>query len=57
MKLEELVAMWRKIITISEKPESDEYRTLLKVTLGGLLLVGVIGFVIHLILSYVQGFF
>ncbi|MEM2021206.1 MAG: protein translocase SEC61 complex subunit gamma [Zestosphaera sp.] len=57
MKLEELVTMWRKIITISEKPESDEYKTLLKVTLGGLLLVGVIGFVIHLILSYVQGFF
>ncbi len=57
MKLEELVTMWRKIITISEKPESDEYRTLLKVTLGGLLLVGVVGFIIHLILSYVQGFF
>ncbi|MEO3992948.1 MAG: protein translocase SEC61 complex subunit gamma [Desulfurococcaceae archaeon TW002] len=56
MKIEEIVAMWRKIITISEKPESDEYRTLLKITLGGMILVGLIGFVVHLILSYVQGY-
>ncbi|MEM0014447.1 MAG: protein translocase SEC61 complex subunit gamma [Zestosphaera sp.] len=56
MKLDEIVTMWRKIITISEKPESDEYRTLLKVTLGGLMLVGLLGFVIHLVLSYVQGY-
>ncbi|MCC6033495.1 MAG: protein translocase SEC61 complex subunit gamma [Desulfurococcaceae archaeon] len=56
MRLEEIVAMWRKIIAISEKPESDEYRTLLKITLGGMLLVGLVGFVVHLILSYVQGY-
>ncbi len=56
MRLEEIVAMWRKIITISEKPESDEYRTLLKITLGGMILVGLVGFVVHLILSYVQGY-
>ncbi len=56
MRLEEIVAMWRKIIAISEKPESDEYRTLLKITLGGMILVGLVGFVVHLILSYVQGY-
>ncbi|MGC8975480.1 MAG: protein translocase SEC61 complex subunit gamma [Thermoprotei archaeon] len=56
MKIEEIIAMWKKIITISEKPESDEYRTLLKITLGGMLLVGLAGFAIHLILSYVQGY-
>ncbi|MFN3268134.1 MAG: protein translocase SEC61 complex subunit gamma [Zestosphaera sp.] len=56
MKIEEIVAMWRKIITISEKPESDEYKTLLKITLGGMILVGLVGFVVHLILSYIQGY-
>lgn len=56
MKIEEIIAMWKKIITISEKPESDEYSTLLKITLGGILLVGLVGFVVHLILSYVQGY-
>lgn len=56
MKLDEIVSMWRKIITISEKPESDEYRTLLKITLGGMMLIGLLGFVIHLALSYVQGY-
>lgn len=56
MKIDEIVNMWRKIITISEKPESDEYKTLLKITLGGMMLVGLVGFVVHLILSYIQGY-
>ncbi len=55
MKLEEIIAMWRKILTISEKPEPDEYRTLLKIVFSGLLLVGVIGFFIHYVLVYIQG--
>lgn len=56
MKIEEIVAMWRKIMILSEKPESDEYRMLLKITLGGIMLVGFVGLVVHLILSYVQGY-
>ena len=47
--------MWRKILDISEKPEPDEYKLLLKITFGGLLLVGVIGYLIHLALTLVQG--
>jgi len=55
VKLEEIIAMWRKIVTISEKPEPDEYKTLLKIVFGGLLLVGVVGFLVHYLLVYVQG--
>ena len=55
MKLEELFATWRKILAISEKPEPDEYKLLLKITFGGILLVGIIGFLLHLSLSFIQG--
>ncbi len=55
MKLEELLTTWRKILEISEKPEPDEYKLLLKITFGGIILVGVIGYLIHLALTYVQG--
>ncbi len=55
MKLEDLLTMWKKILDISEKPEPDEYKLLLKITFGGLFLVGVIGYIIHLALTYAQG--
>ncbi len=55
MKFEELMSMWRKILEISEKPEPDEYKLLLKITFGGMLLVGVIGFIVYLALRITQG--
>ena len=55
MKLEDLLTTWRKILEISEKPEPDEYKLLIKITFGGILLVGVIGYLIHLALTYAQG--
>ncbi len=55
MKLREIFEMWRKILIIAEKPEPDEYKLVLKVTLAGILFVGVVGFLIHLILTYIQG--
>ncbi len=57
MGLNELFQAWRKILMISEKPESDEYKLLWKITLAGLFLVGGIGFIIHIILYFVQGGF
>ena len=55
MKFEELMSMWRKILEISEKPEPDEYKLLLKITFGGMLLVGVIGYLVYLALRIAQG--
>jgi len=55
VKLREIFEMWRKILIIAEKPEPDEYKLVLKVTLAGILFVGVVGFLIHLILTYIQG--
>jgi len=55
LKFEELMSMWRKILEISEKPEPDEYKLLLKITFGGMLLVGVVGYLVYLALRMAQG--
>lgn len=49
MNLRELVDAWKKIIQISSKPDRDEYMALLKITLLGFALIGLIAFVIRLI--------
>jgi len=47
--------MWRRIFSIAEKPESKEYLLLLRIILSGLLLVGIVGFLIHLAFYFIQG--
>lgn len=49
MNLREIVEAWRKILLIARKPSGDEYLTLLKISLLGLTLVGLISFVIRMI--------
>lgn len=55
MNLSELFLAWRKILTIVEKPEPDDYSLLLKIALGGILLAGAVGFAIHIAFYFVQG--
>jgi protein transport protein SEC61 subunit gamma-like protein len=47
--LRELIDAWRRIIQVATKPDREEYMTLLKITLIGLVLVGAIAFVVRLI--------
>ncbi len=55
MGVRELLEAWRRIFAIAEKPEPDEYKLLFKITIGGILLTGAVGFLIHLALSLIQG--
>ncbi len=55
VKLRRTFEMWKRIIIIAEKPEPDEFKLVLKITLAGIILVGVIGFIIHFILTSIQG--
>lgn len=41
--------MWRKIFQIASKPAREEYFALLKITLLGLFLIGLIAFTIRLV--------
>lgn len=49
MNLREMIDMWKKIVQISSKPERSEYITVLKITILGLVLIGLIAFIIRLI--------
>lgn len=55
MDLKDLIEAWRRILAIAEKPEPDEYSLMLRVVISGLFLVGIIGFLIHLALYFIQG--
>ncbi|OYT51291.1 MAG: protein translocase SEC61 complex subunit gamma [Desulfurococcales archaeon ex4484_204] len=55
MRLRELLESWRKILMIAERPEVDEYKLLLKITLGGIVFVGAVGFLILFLMTVVQG--
>lgn len=53
--LSELIEMWQRILTLSERPESDEFRLLIKVTVAALFLIGSVGIALHLLLTLAQG--
>jgi preprotein translocase subunit Sss1 len=53
--LSELIEMWQRILTLSERPESDEFRLLIKVTVAALFLIGGVGIALHLLLTLAQG--
>ncbi|MGC8982718.1 MAG: protein translocase SEC61 complex subunit gamma [Desulfurococcaceae archaeon] len=49
MSLRELIDMWKRILQIASKPDRSEYFTLLKVTLLGLFIIGLIAFIIRVL--------
>lgn len=49
MNLRELIDSWRKIIQIATKPDRGEYWAVLKITMLGLILIGLIAFVVRVI--------
>ncbi len=49
MDLRELVDSWRRILSIVTKPGRDEYMTVLKVTLLGFIMIGLIAFIVRVL--------
>lgn len=49
MDLRELVESWKKILQVSSKPGKHEYMAVLKITMLGLFLIGVIAFIVRVI--------
>lgn len=49
MNLRELIDAWRKILQISAKPDKSEYMSVLKITMLGLILIGLIAFIVRII--------
>ena len=53
--LSETVETWQRILTLAERPESDEFKLLIKVTVAALFLIGGVGIALHLLLTLAQG--
>ncbi|MGC8563944.1 MAG: protein translocase SEC61 complex subunit gamma [Fervidicoccaceae archaeon] len=52
-KLKEMLSMWRRILKLSRKPDTEEFKLLLKLNLLGFTLVGSIAYVIHILVTVV----
>ncbi|MBL7160064.1 MAG: protein translocase SEC61 complex subunit gamma [Candidatus Aenigmarchaeota archaeon] len=57
VKIKEKLAQYRRVISITRKPDKDEFLGSLKVTGIGLLLIGFIGFVMFLLYHLAIGSF
>ncbi len=48
-KLRDHVNSWKRILLLARKPDDEEFSLLTRLTILGMLLVGVIAYVVHLI--------
>ncbi|MEM1873827.1 MAG: protein translocase SEC61 complex subunit gamma [Acidilobaceae archaeon] len=49
-----MVKTWPRILALAVKPDDEEYMLLLRLTLLGLALVGMIGVVIHMLFAVIM---
>ena len=54
-KVREYVSSWRKILLLARRPDNEEYMLLLRLNILGFLLVGSIGYLIHLTYILIAG--
>ncbi|EWG07744.1 MAG: preprotein translocase subunit SecE [Candidatus Aramenus sulfurataquae] len=54
-EIKKLPEEWRKIISVSKKPDRDLFMLNLKVTLAVMVFVGVLAFLIQLAVTYLIG--
>jgi len=52
-KLKDMFAMWRRIWKLSRRPDSEEFKLLLRLNLLGFTLVGSIAYIIHILVTVV----
>ena len=54
-RLKSFYAVCVRVFRITKKPTKDEYKAIVKVSGLGILLIGLLGFIIHLIDQFVKG--
>ena len=54
-KARHYITIWRRILMLSRKPDEEEFNLLLRLNVMGFLLVGSIGYLIHLIYILLTG--
>ncbi|MGC9134253.1 protein translocase SEC61 complex subunit gamma [Caldisphaera sp.] len=48
-KIKEYLSSWKRILLLSRKPDEEEFNLLTRLSLLGFVIVGAIGYIIHLI--------
>ncbi|AFZ70280.1 protein translocase SEC61 complex gamma subunit, archaeal and eukaryotic [Caldisphaera lagunensis DSM 15908] len=48
-KIKEYLSAWKRIILLSRRPDEEEFNLLTRLSLLGFVIVGAIGYIIHLI--------
>ncbi len=48
-RLQNHIASWKKVVTLSKKPDDEEFSVLTRLTLIGFLLVGAMAYIVHLV--------
>jgi len=50
-KLSEFIAECRRVLKVTKKPSNDEFKTIVKVSGLGMIIIGAIGFLVQMIRS------
>ncbi|MFH1315988.1 MAG: protein translocase SEC61 complex subunit gamma [Candidatus Woesearchaeota archaeon] len=54
-KLKRFIIECKRVLKITKKPDKIEFKTIVKVTGAGILIIGAMGFVIYLINQLIRG--
>ena len=54
-KLESIIKKYGRVLKITKKPTKEEYKMIVKVSGIGMMVMGLIGFLIHLIKQVITG--
>ena len=52
VRFKEFLQECRRVLLVTKKPTKDEFKTIFKISGLGILLIGFIGFLIHLVKTY-----
>ena len=44
----------KRVLIITKKPDSDEFKTIVKASGLGIIIIGLIGFIVHLIVQFIK---
>jgi protein transport protein SEC61 subunit gamma-like protein len=55
MNLKNFIAQCKRVLLVSSKPDKDEYKLTLKITALGVVVIGVIAFIIYMLFQLIGG--
>ncbi len=54
LRIKNKLKEYRRVLRITKKPSSEEFKTIVKASGAGIIIIGLIGFIIQLIVQYIK---